>query len=207
MAKEKKTKQTKTFVKEKKIHWGKIIWYLFLVAIIVLFIKNNFFEKETTSFQYPSDTKKYLYENESPSAYQPAFDFSLQSIEGNFIKLSDFKGKVIVLDFWATWCAPCREGIPDLIEIQKEFKNQVQVIGITVDRDPLKVVPPFVKEFKINYPILIGSDEVYKQYGGIDAIPTTFIIDREGKIRNKIIGLVEKQVLINEIRKANQPHS
>lgn len=200
MAKEKKIKVQKSQENKSKIHWGKIFWYAFLSFIIILFIINNTRKDDPHSFQYPPGTKKYLHETKSSDTL--AFDFSLKSIDGSIVKLSDFKGKVVVLDFWATWCAPCREGIPDLIDIQKSFGNNVQVIGITVDQNPMKVVPPFVKEYKINYPILIGNDDVYNKYGGIDAIPTTFIIDKTGRIVNKHIGLVEKQILINEIKQA-----
>ncbi|MFN4111580.1 MAG: TlpA family protein disulfide reductase [Ignavibacteria bacterium] len=200
MAKEKKTRVQKSQKNKSKIHWGKIFWYAFLGFIIILFIINNTRKDDSLSFQYPPGTKKYLHETKSSDAL--AFDFSLKSIDGSIVKLSDFKGKVVVLDFWATWCAPCRKGIPDLIDIQKSFGNNIQVIGITVDQDPTKVVPPFVKEYKINYPILIGNDDVYNKYDGIDAIPTTFIIDKSGRIINKYIGLVEKQILINEIKQA-----
>lgn len=200
MAKEKKTRVQKSQDNKNKIHWGKIFWYGFLGFIIILFIINNTRKDDSPSFKYPPGTKKYLHEIKSGDAL--ALDFALKSIDGSVVKLSDFKGKVVVLDFWATWCAPCREGIPDLIDIQKSFGNDVQIIGITVDQNPMKVVPPFVKEFKINYPILIGTDDVYNKYGGIDAIPTTFIIDKTGRIVNKHIGLVEKQILINEIKQA-----
>lgn len=200
MAKEKKSKTTKTQEPSKKIHWGKISWYTFLALVIILFIVNNTRKDDSPSFQYPPGIKKYLYEQTSSNEQPTAYDFKLKSIEGKEVKLSDFKGKVVILDFWATWCAPCREGIPDLIDIQKNYSKDVQIIGITVDENPMKVVPPFVKEYKINYPILIGTDEVYQKYGGIDAIPTTFIIDKNGKILKKHIGLVEKEVLINEIK-------
>ncbi len=199
MAKDKKTKTSKAQETKKKIHWGKISWYAFLVAILILFIVNNTRKDDSPAFQYPPGTKKNLYEQTSSNDIQ-AYDFTLTSIDGKKVKLSDFKGKVVVLDFWATWCAPCREGIPDLIDIQKSYSKDVQVIGITVDENPMKVVPPFAKEYKINYPILIGTDEVYQKYGGIDAIPTTFIISKDGKILKKHIGLVEKETLIMEIK-------
>lgn len=201
MAKEKKSRQTKTEITKRKIHWGKIFWYSFLLAIIVLFIVNNFLSKEDKQFQYPPGTKENLYEIESPGSFPLAFDFSLKSINGEIKKLSDFRGKVIVLDFWATWCLPCIKSIPDLIEIQKNMKD-VQVIGITVDQNPMSVVPEFVKKHKINYPILIGSEQVYKEYGDINAIPTIFIIDKNGRVRKKFVGLVSKNVLIDEINKA-----
>lgn len=201
MAKEKKQNLKKPAQEKKKIHWGKIFWNSLLVAIIILFIVNNTRKDDTPSFQYPPGTKKNLYEPDNPATYPLAYDFKLKSIDGSTKKLSDYKGKVIVLDFWATWCQPCIKGIPDLIDIQKSMKD-VQVIGITVDENPMKVVPDFIKKHNINYPILIGSEEVYRQYGGINAIPTTFIIDKEGRIRNKHIGLVPKNVLVEEIKKA-----
>ncbi len=200
MAKEKKIKATKSQLSQKKIHWGKIFWYAFLAFIIILFIINNTSKDDSPSFQYPPGTKKSLHEETNESKI--AFDFSLKSIDGKVIKLSDFRGKVVLLDFWATWCPPCKKGIPDLIEIQKSFNNEVQVIGITLDENPMKVVPSFVKEYKINYPVLIGTEEVTKMYGGIDAIPTTFIINKSGQITNKFIGLVDKDILVNEIKKA-----
>lgn len=187
---------------KKQIKWGKIFWYTFLGVIIILFIVNNLSKDEGPVFQYPPGTKKNLYEKDV-STFPEAFDFKLKTLDNKELKLSDFKGKVVVLDFWATWCPPCRKGIPDLIEIQKSMKD-VQVIGISVDENPQKVIPDFVKEFKINYPIVIGNDEVYNRYGGIEAIPTTFIIDRQGKIRNKHVGLVEKEILIAEIKRALQ---
>lgn len=204
MAKEKKLKTSKSHAPVRKVHWGKIFWYTFLIFIIILFIVNNLRKDNYPQFQYPPGTKKYLHETNSLSSKPRAFDFSLKSIDGSTVRLSDFKGKVVVLDFWATWCAPCRKGIPDLIEIQKNFGKDVQVIGISLDDNPMEVVPSFSKEFKINYPLLIGTDEVSTKFGGIDAIPTTFIIDKNGKILNKHIGLVEKEILINEIRQALQ---
>lgn len=204
MSKDKKTKTSKVQEPKKQIQWGKIFWYAFLVIIIILFIVNNTRKDDSPGFQYPPGTKKYLHEQSSTNELPPAFDFNLKSIDGKEIKLSDFKGKVVVLDFWATWCAPCRKGIPDLIDIQKNYGKDVQVIGITVDENPMQVVPPFVKEFKINYPILIGTDEVYQKYGNINAIPTMFIIDRKGRIVNKHIGLLDKETLISEIKQALQ---
>jgi thiol-disulfide isomerase/thioredoxin len=201
MAKEKKQKAIKSTSEKKKVRWGKIFWNAFLVVIIILFLVNNTRKDDTPPFQYPPGTKKYLYEVDNPTNIPTAYDFTLKSIDGSTKKLADFRGKVVVLDFWATWCPPCIKGIPDLIEIQKSMKD-VQVIGITVDENPMQVVPDFVRKHKINYPILIGNDKVYQEYGGISAIPTTFVIDKEGRIRNKHIGLVPKDVLIEEIKKA-----
>jgi len=117
-------------------------------------------------------------------------DFTLQDINGNEVTLSDFKGKVVILNFWATWCPPCRKEIPVFIELYKKYKDEgLVIIGISLDREGKKVLIPFVKKFGINYPVLIGTQKVVDAYGGIRGIPTTFIIDKKGKIRKKHIGL------------------
>ena len=128
-------------------------------------------------------------------------DFSLKSFDGKTIKLSDYKGKVVIIDFWATWCPPCRKGIPDLISIQKEFKNDVVIIGISLDGEKtLKDVPGFVKSYEINYPIVYGDEKVIAAYGGIEGIPTAFIIDKKGNVVDKHVGLVDKNIYVNKIK-------
>ncbi len=126
--------------------------------------------------------------------------FTLKNTEGKNVSLSDFKGKVIVVDFWATWCGPCRRGIPDLISLQKEFKDELVVIGISLDRETVKDVVPFVKKNEINYPIVYGNEEVVNQFGGIQAIPTSFVIDKNGNIVDKHVGLVDKSVYSEKIK-------
>jgi thiol-disulfide isomerase/thioredoxin len=118
-------------------------------------------------------------------------DFSLNDINGNVVRLSDFKGKVVILDFWATWCPPCRKGIPDLIALQNKYNNDLTVIGISLDQEnTIKDVVPFYKNYGINYPVVYGDGKVVQAYGGIEAIPTSFIIDREGNVVNKYVGLI-----------------
>jgi len=130
----------------------------------------------------------------------PAPDFMLTSTDGKQIKLSDYKGKIVILDFWATWCAPCRKGIPDLVEIQKEYKDNVVIVGISLDKQSTKnFVIPFMKEFGINYPVVYGNGKVVADYGYIQAIPTSFIIDRKGNIVDGFVGLVTKDAYTNRI--------
>jgi cytochrome c biogenesis protein CcmG/thiol:disulfide interchange protein DsbE len=105
------------------------------------------------------------------------------------------------VDFWATWCPPCRKGIPDLIQIQKEYPKDVVVIGISLDRDTKSEVPAFVKNYGINYPVVYGDGKVDKNFGGIEAIPTAFVIDRNGNIVDKHVGLVPKSTYVNLIKK------
>lgn len=127
-------------------------------------------------------------------------DFTLMNVEGKKVSLSDYKGKVIIIDFWATWCAPCRKGIPDLIDLQKEYKDKVAVIGISLDRENTKAgVPDFVNKMGINYPVVYFDDKVINDFGGINAIPTTFIIDKNGNIAKKLIGLYPKNVFEQQL--------
>lgn len=117
-------------------------------------------------------------------------DFSLMGCNGKKIKLSAFKGKIVILDFWATWCAPCRAGIPDLIGLQNKFKKDLVVIGISIDTQTKDDVIPFIKNAGINYPVAYGTLEVTQLFGGIDGVPTSFVIDKNGNIVDKHIGLV-----------------
>jgi len=126
--------------------------------------------------------------------------FTLTNLDGKSVSLSDFRGKVVVLDFWATWCPPCRREIPDFIDLQKEYGSQgVQVVGIALD-EPDKV-QAFARQNGMNYPVLLGSDEISMRYGGIEGIPTTFIIDKSGKIVNRFEGFRPRQVFETEIKK------
>jgi thiol-disulfide isomerase/thioredoxin len=127
-------------------------------------------------------------------------DFALKNVEGKTVNLSDYKGKVVIIDFWATWCGPCRRGIPDLIDLQKKYKDEIAVIGISLDRDnTIAAVPDFVNKMGINYPIVYFNDQVINDYGGINAIPTTFIIDKEGNIVKKLIGLYPKSTFEQQL--------
>ncbi len=120
-------------------------------------------------------------------------DFTLANVKGDNVSLSDYKGKIVIVDFWATWCPPCRKGIPDLISLQDEYKDKVAVIGISLDRENTKAsVPGFVDKMGINYPVVYFNDQVINDFGGVSAIPTTFIIDQKGNIVKKMIGLYPK---------------
>ena len=121
--------------------------------------------------------------------------------QGNKVSLADYKGKVVLLNFWATWCGPCKVEIPWFIEFQKQYQDRgFTVLGVSMDDDGWKSVKPYLGEHKINYPVVIGNDEVSHLYGGIDSIPKTFMVDRDGKIASVHTGLVSKGAYEKEIQ-------
>lgn len=135
------------------------------------------------------------------AVFKPAPEFSLQDVNGIEVKLSDFKNKVVIIDFWATWCPPCRQEIPHFIGLYSQYKGQgLEIIGIALDTKGAKVVPLFVEQNSINYAVLLGNQDVADLYGGIAAIPTTFIVDREGNISKKYIGYNDKEVFERDIK-------
>ncbi|MGQ9646236.1 MAG: TlpA disulfide reductase family protein [Thermodesulfobacteriota bacterium] len=115
-------------------------------------------------------------------------DFSLKTLNGQEIRLADLRGRVVLLDFWATWCAPCREAIPHLISLQKNYQEKgLEVIGMNLDKGDVETVRRFVNSMDIPYPITLTPEEVSRKYG-VTALPTTILIDQEGKIRQKFLG-------------------
>ena len=128
--------------------------------------------------------------------------WELKDTDGKPVKLSEFKGKVVILDFWATWCGPCRMEIPGFVELQKQYGDRgVVVIGISLDEGGPQGVKTFMKQFNINYPIVMGDEKVTRDYGGIEGIPTTFILDRQGRIVARHTGYREKQQFEKEIKR------
>lgn len=127
---------------------------------------------------------------------RPAPDFALADLEGELFRLSDHRGKVIVLNFWATWCPPCRAEIPAFIGLQDEFREAgVLFVGISLDEEGAAVVAPFVEARGVNYPILPNGQAVAAQFGGVHALPTTLLIDRAGQIRFRHEGFLLPQAL------------
>lgn len=148
----------------------------------------------------PDGSAQYVPDN-GGAIDSKAPDFTVTTVNDKQIHLSDYKGKVVIVDFWATWCPPCRKGIPDLIDIQKNYGSDVVVIGISVDTDSKNDVIPFVKSNGINYQVAYANPEVVQAYGGIESIPTSFVIDKNGKIVDKHIGLVPKSDFTSVIDK------
>jgi cytochrome c biogenesis protein CcmG/thiol:disulfide interchange protein DsbE len=132
---------------------------------------------------------------------KPAPDFTLQDANGTSVKLSDYKGKVVLLNFWATWCGPCALEIPWFEEFEQQYKSRgFEVLGVSMDEDGWKAVKPYVTEHKVNYRVVLGNDSVTQLYGGVDSLPTSFLVDRNGRIAFVHVGLAGKDEYQNEIQ-------
>lgn len=124
-------------------------------------------------------------------AQQKAPGFSLKDIRGRSIKLSDFKGQVVLLNFWATWCVPCRTEIPDLVKKQRDYRRRgLRVLGITYPPARISEVRSFARKLRMNYPILIGSKETKQAFTSSETLPFTIVVDRDGNIRATIEGIM-----------------
>jgi len=129
-----------------------------------------------------------------------ASDFTLSDPKGASVKLSDYKGRVVLLDFWATWCGGCKVEIPWYMEFQSKYKGSgLSVIGVSMDEDGWKSVKPFLEKQPMNYSVVIGNPDLAKLYG-VDAMPMTLLIDRDGKIADSHVGMVDKDAFENEIQ-------
>jgi peroxiredoxin len=127
--------------------------------------------------------------------------FTLPDLDGKPVALASMKGKVVILDFWATWCPPCKEEIPHFVRLQSKYKPQgLEIVGLALDLGGAKEVRPFAEEHDVNYTMLIGNEDVAKAYGNVTMIPTTFVLDRNGKIVQRFIGYTAPEVFEETIR-------
>jgi thiol-disulfide isomerase/thioredoxin len=116
--------------------------------------------------------------------------FVAQDLDGHELSTASLRGKVVIINFWATWCGPCRAEIPDLVALQEKYRDRLQVIGISQDESPPEVVRRFASQFHINYPVVMMTPELEKLFPGIGALPTSFIVDRESRIVQKHVGML-----------------
>jgi peroxiredoxin len=166
-----------------------------LQALLVMFLLAACSSKKQAEAGKPADSGASTGTVSAKHSAPMAPAFALENAEGKSVALADFKGKVIILNFWATWCGPCRHEIPDFIELQKEYGSKgLQIIGVSVDQDGWKVVKPFIAQNGLNYPVLLYTEAVYNAYQQLvsteeqGAIPCTFIIGKDGVIVKHLVG-------------------
>lgn len=131
----------------------------------------------------------------------PNFDFALPDLSGKIFSLKDFKGKMFIINFWATWCPACEEEIPELNELSERYKNEsLVVIGIALDKDSLNLVEPFVRKKGIRYSVLKGNEQMLRGLEGFSGMPTTLIVDQKGNIKKKYDGSFDKDDLEKNLK-------
>ncbi len=136
-------------------------------------------------------------------AADPAPNFALKTADGKTVELKKLQGKVVVVNFWATWCGPCRREIPGMMKVYDKYKGKgLEIVGIALDRDGWNDVKPYLEKSPISYPIVIGERKLTEQYGGVEAIPTTFIVDRKGNIVAKHVGAMSEEDFEKAIKAA-----
>jgi len=143
----------------------------------------------------------YSLKHKQSAERRPAPDFTLPALNGGTLQLSSFRGKVVLVDFWATWCEPCREETPHLVELQEKYKDRgLQIIGVSMDDTP-DPVHAFYEKFHMNYPVVMGTASTGEQYGGVLGLPIAYFIDRDGKVAAKKIGAQKPESIESEIKK------
>ncbi len=145
----------------------------------------------------------------APELRQIAPDFTLRDAEGRQVSLSDYRGKVVLLNFWATWCGPCRFEIPWFVDFERQFKDRgFAVLGVSMDEEGWDAVRPYIARMRVNYRVLMGDSMVSDLYGGVRSLPTSFMIDRDGRVARVHIGLVSRSEYQNDINALlDQSHS
>ena len=157
-------------------------WFWFLLGIAVVGIT----AASMLSSHSPAPTNAWI----EPEAPRKAPDFTLDRLNGDTFQLEEHRGEVVVLNFWATWCPPCREEIPDFVSLQKDLGDRgVQFVGVALERNPdPAAVRDFAEKMNVNYPIGLGNGSIARKYGGVRGLPMTFVIGPNGQIRGHIPG-------------------
>ena len=129
-------------------------------------------------------------------------DFTLATLDGNKVKLSDFRGKAVLLNFWATWCPPCKVEMPWFEQLQKQYASDgLVVLGVAMDDSEPATIAKFASDLGVNYPVLLGTDQVSDDYGDVQYLPTTFYIARDGTIMDKMTGLLDRRDIEDAVKK------
>ena len=153
--------------------------------------------RERASAQTNARNAKVIRFAKDPETAPP---FLLRDLNGKIVSIADGKGKVMILNFWATWCPPCREEIPEFVKLQAAYKDKLLIVGASEDDDGPQKVQQFTQRFGVNYPVVMATKELIDNYGGVPALPTSFLIDPQGRVVQKHTGLYEYEVYEREVR-------
>ncbi len=175
------------------VHWPRVV-----AARSALVSSANAKAVANSSAEPPNDDDVKVVRFASNAIEAPPF--LVNDLQGHVISTADFRGHVVLLSFWATWCEPCRLEIPELEKLQSRYKKQLQIIGVSMDDAPPQEVAQFAERAGINYSIVMGSPEIVKEYGGVPALPTNFLINPEGKVVQKHVGLYPLSLYDTEVR-------
>jgi cytochrome c biogenesis protein CcmG/thiol:disulfide interchange protein DsbE len=170
-----------------------VVWIVVIVAVAAMLAFSPYLSKrKNANGSQTGDLKG-----------RPAPDFSLESLDGKTVRLSDYKGKAVLLNFWATWCQPCKIEMPWFEDLQKQYGAQgLQVVGVAMDDASKQDIAKFAKDMGVNYPILIGKEAVGDSYGGVQFLPSSFFIDRDGNIVDHVFGLKSRSEIEDDIKSA-----
>ncbi len=171
-----------------------------LLAVVALALATWQQQRSRSRSLTPEEIARALQPSVPALRGKPAAEFELPSLDGHILRRADFKDKVLLVNFWATWCHPCLIEIPWFIEFQKKYGPQgLEVIGISLDEEGPQVVKKFVDEQQMTYTILMGNEKVAERFGGIIGLPTTYLVDRQGKYYSVHRGLVSRDIVEEEL--------
>lgn len=166
-----------------------LVWGVIVVAVAAMLFAAPYLARRTPKAKMPAGKG------------QPAPEFALESLDGKTVRLSDFRGKAVLVNFWATWCQPCKIEMPWFEEMQKQYGPQgFQVVGIAMDDAGKDEIAKFARDVGVNYPILIGKEAVGDAYGGVQFLPSSFFVDRDGKVVDHIFGLKSRSEIEDDIK-------
>ena len=175
---------------------------LAFIGLVVITVSVLLFAGQSLAHRFGSQSGK-LGDGDVIGAAAPDFELNIVNAGGKTMKLSDLKGKAVLLNFWATWCEPCKVEMPWFVDLQKEYGQQgLQIVGVSMDDEGEKPVSEFAKKMGVNYPILLGTDKVADLYGGVEGLPTSFFIDRSGKMVARESGLISQSRIVENIKKS-----
>ena len=168
-----------------------------LGAAGVLFAASRYSRDVTAHGEAPAGETLTLrfYRNPAPVAA-----FTTHDLDGRAVDTALFHGKVVLINFWATWCGPCRAEIPDLVALQEKYRDQLQIIGVSEDEGSPEAVKRFAEEHRVNYPVVMTTDEIRRLFPGVSALPTSFVLDRESRLVQKHVGMLRKVTTEAETR-------